>query len=81
MESQDPTTAQQRFDEQYISSSEIGEELQVTRSTIMAARKRRMLPDPVVVNGMHIYLWERTTVRPYIDAWKMVLAARRGEHV
>lgn len=82
MESQDPIpTAQAKFDAAYISSSEICAELQVTRATVMAARQRNLLPDAVVVNGMQIYLWEREAVRPYLDAWKVVLTARRGDAV
>lgn len=74
-------TAQQEFDETYITSSEIGQELGVCRATLVNARRRGLLPDPIVVNGAQIFIWKRDVVRPYIDAWKLMLQARRGELV
>ena len=47
-------TAQQEFDEIYITSSEIGQELGVCRATLVNARRRGLLPDPIVVNGAQI---------------------------
>lgn len=74
-------TAQQEFDETYITSSEIGQELGVCRATLVHARRRGLLPDPIVVNGAQIFIWKRDVVRPYIDAWRLMLQARRGELV
>lgn len=73
--------AQERFDSTFISSSEICKELNVSRATILQARRRGLLPHPIVVNDSQIYLWERVTVRPYIDAWKLILTVRRGNNV
>lgn len=70
-------TAQQEFDEIYITSSEIGQELGVCRATLVNARRRGLLPDPIVVNGAQIFIWKRDVVRPYIDAWKLMLTVRR----
>ena len=72
-------TAQQRFDKLYITSHEIEKELKVERSSIFHARKRGLLPDPVQVGGARSYIWERASVRPYLDAWKITLQSRRGE--
>ncbi|MBN6046745.1 hypothetical protein JYK13_22620 [Citrobacter sp. ku-bf4] len=72
-------TAQQEFDETFITSSEIGKELDVCRATIVNARRRGLLPEPIVVNGAQIYIWKRDIVRPYLDAWKVMLQARRGQ--
>lgn len=76
-------TAQDEFDETYITSTEICAELGVTRSTVLMGKKRGMLPDPISVNrpqqGAHIVIWKRQAVRPYIDAWKISLQSRRGE--
>lgn len=72
-------TAQEEFDEIYITSSEIGKSLGVCRATIVQARKRGLLPDPVIVNGAQIYIWKRQIVEPFLNAWKVSLAARRGE--
>ena len=72
-------TAQQEFDEIYITSSEIGQELGVCRATLVNARRRGLLPDPIVVNGAQIFIWKRDVVRPYLDAWKLMLTVRRAK--
>ncbi len=70
-------SAQERFDELYISSSEIARELGIARTTLMQARKRGLLPDPIIVNDGQVYLYEREKVRPNIDAWKIMLQVRK----
>jgi len=75
----DAQTPQERFDELYVTSSEIQITLNVSRTVILGARKRGMLPDPVLVRGLGAFIWERETVTPYLDAWKISLASRRGE--
>lgn len=45
-------TAQQEFDEIYITSSEIGQELGVCRATLVNARRRGLLPDPIRLSLM-----------------------------
>lgn len=72
-------TAQQEFDEIYITSSEIGQELGVCRATLVHARRRGLLPNPIVVNGAQIFIWKRDVVRPYLDAWKLMLTVRRAK--
>lgn len=72
-------TAQQEFDSAYITSSEICRELGITRATIVQGRDRGLLPDPVVVNDGQLVIWKRDAVRPYLDAWKLNLRARRRE--
>lgn len=72
-------TAQQEFDEIYITSSEIGQELGVCRATLVNARRRGLLPDPIVVNGAQIFIWKRDVVLPYLDAWKLMLTVRRAK--
>lgn len=75
--------AQQRFDETYISSGEICNRLKVCRSTIGAARERGMLPEPIILSlgKVSLYLWERSIVHPYLEAWELTLKARRRELV
>lgn len=72
-----PNDAQRLFNDQYISSSEIMEKLNVTRTTILSARRTGKLPDPIDIQGK-IFIWERDKVTPYLNAWKMVLDVRRG---
>jgi hypothetical protein len=74
-----PETAQQRFDRVYITSAEICQEVGVNRTTVLSAKKSGLLPDPVLVNDKLVCLWERERVRPFIDAWKIVLHTRRGQ--
>lgn len=71
-------TAQERFDTKYITSTEIASELQVSRTALVNARHRGLLPAPIAVNGSNIYIWEREEVRPYVDAWKLILNVRRA---
>lgn len=72
-------TAQERFDEKYITSTEISKTLNVERSSILHARNRGLLPEPVVVKGVRAFIWEREPLQQYLDAWKITLASRRGE--
>lgn len=74
-----PETAQQRFDKTYISSAEICRKLRVSRPSVSAARRRKLLPDPVFVDGMAICIWEREPLQPFLDAWRIVLGARRNK--
>lgn len=76
-----PLSAQQEFDAVYITSSEICRELGVCRATIVAARRRGLLPDAVRVHDGQIMIWKRDTARPYLDAWKIILNVRRGHAV
>lgn len=69
--------AQREFDERYITSSEIMDTLDVTRTTILLARRTGKLPDPIDIQGK-IFIWERDKVKDYLAAWKVVLDARRG---
>lgn len=69
--------AQREFDERYISSTEIMRTMRVTRTTILSARRTGKLPEPIDIQGK-IFIWERGKVKPYLDAWKIVLDVRRG---
>lgn len=73
----DTETAQQRFDKFYITSAEVCRELGVNRTTVLSAKKRGLLPDPILVNDSLVCLWERSKVQPYIDAWKLMRGATR----
>lgn len=72
--------AQARFDTVYISSAEIRRRCGVSSSAITAAQKRGLLPPPIKVAAA-LYLWERATVQAHLDAWFIILRARRGELV
>lgn len=74
-----PSPEQAAFDIKYITSSEITKTLKVERSTILYARKTGLLPPPIIVQGVRAFIWEREALKPHLDAWTIMLAARRGE--
>lgn len=76
-----PLSPQEDFDRRYITSTEIQRELGVERSTILYARRRGMLPEPIIVQGVRAFIWERDKIRPYLNAWRLSLRSRRGELV
>lgn len=70
---------QNEFDRNYVTTKEIVESLNVTRATIVNARSRGILPKPVKVAGARTLIWKRSFIQPYLDAWRISLASRRGE--
>lgn len=71
-------TPQQAFEEKYISSTDIASRLGVNRTSVLYAHRNGKLPEPIVVNGGQLYLWERETVLPYVERWGQSLQHRRG---
>lgn len=69
--------AQTKFDEMYITADEIARDANVSRVSVTKARARNLLPNPILV-GEYMYVWERASVKPFVDAWKTILNARRG---
>jgi hypothetical protein len=70
--------AQQAFDAKYVTAAEICSTLNVSRTAVLGARQRGLLPEPINVNDGMLYIWERETVRPYLDAWTLMIRVRRG---
>lgn len=70
------TVSQKEFDAKYITTTEIIETLEVSRSTVHVARTQGKLPDAINIHGQ-MYIWERKRVAPYLAAWKMMLERRR----
>jgi hypothetical protein len=70
--------AQRAFDERYITAAEICTTLGVSRTAVLGARQRGLLPEPINVNDGMLYIWERATVAPYLDAWTTIIRVRRG---
>lgn len=70
---------QEKFDSLYITSTEIGERLSVQRSTILHARRRGLLPHPIEIKGIRLFIWDRKIVEPFLKAWEISLSSRRGE--
>lgn len=65
-------TPQQRFEDQYITSSQIMEELGWSRANVFYARKTGKLPGAISVNEGSFFIWERSSIQQYIDAWKIL---------
>lgn len=72
-------TPQEEFDREYITGFEIQKSLGISRSTVLTARRRKLLPDPIIVNGSGCFIWKRKKVEPMIEAWRVMLASRRGQ--
>lgn len=70
--------AQTKFDQQYISGSEIRKRLKVAACTLTLAHQRGMLPEPIKV-GDAMHVWERDRVEPMLVAWDIALKSRRRE--
>lgn len=75
------TSAQQQFNDTYITANEICKRLNVAPSSVVHARRRGHLPEPIMIAGSNLYLWERTKVNAYLDAWNLLLQARRKSAV
>ena len=70
-----PNPAQQRFNETYITASEIARIALVSRPSVMRARERSALPGAIAVGDGNIYIWEREALNHYLDAWLITLGA------
>jgi hypothetical protein len=62
-------SAQEEFNRSYITSSEIARRVRVTRSAVIQARQKGILPDPIFVEN-HIVLWKKEDVEPHIVLWE-----------
>lgn len=72
------SSPQERFDSQYITGKEIAERLNVTRMTVLNAKKRNILPDAIKISpNALIYIWERKALEPYLKAWETILNQTR----
>lgn len=72
-------TPQQEFDDTYITSSEICQELEIDRASLVHARKRGLLPNEISVHNGQIFIWKRAEIRPFLDNWKFAIQFRRGQ--
>jgi predicted DNA-binding transcriptional regulator AlpA len=70
--------AQSDFLEKYVTAAEIRQLLGVTKATITRAKATKRLPAPITLPGSKLAVWERVSIMPYIQAWKVVLDVRRA---
>lgn len=69
---------QEEFDKAYITGSEICTTLGICRTSLLQARRSGRLPGAIEVADGQMYVWDRVTVTPYLNAWKVILDVRRG---
>lgn len=72
------STAQEQFDREYITSSEIYKELGVTRPALHFRRKAKKLPEAIVLPGGQLLLWHRAEIQPFLEEWKAHLKSKQG---
>ncbi len=70
--------AQDKFDQAYITSTEICQRLNVTRPAIHFRRKAGLLPNVITVPGNQLAIWERTGIEPYLKKWEDQLNAKQN---
>lgn len=70
-------TAEDEFTRDYVTSSEIGRRLRVTRTAVIQARQKGRLPAGILVEN-HLMIWKRDTVEPYILQWEERRKERAG---
>lgn len=71
-------SAQQRFAEKYITSTEILNDLKISRTTLSYYRRVGKLKDPIVLSGGLVVLYERDQVTAFVAAWKQSLESKRN---
>lgn len=73
-------SAQEEFDNKYISSTEVCQQLGVHRTTVLLALRTGRLPAAIVLkrpNGQpQILLWERASMLPVMEQWAETRAQR-----
>jgi hypothetical protein len=75
-------TAQQAFDNMYVTSKHIAATLGVSRQAVVQAVQRGTLPAAdVIVSDDKLHLWLRKDVEPHVDAWKQAIDLRRGVQI
>lgn len=72
------STAQLEFDHKYITAAEVMKKLGISRTQLLYARRTGKLPNPIILNG-RLFIWERKDVQEYLDAWLVMLNAKRAE--
>jgi predicted DNA-binding transcriptional regulator AlpA len=73
------TSAELDFNNKYITSHEVMKTLGISRTQLLYARRKGRLPNAIILNDGHLIIWERESIQTYMDAWSVLLNARRGE--
>ncbi len=70
--------AQKRFDETYITSTEICERMKVSRPAVHFRRKNGHLPNAIRVYGQSLFVWDRQQIEPKLVEWENQINKREG---
>lgn len=76
-----PATAQQTFDQTYISSNEIYRRLGISRVELYNARKKNIVPEPIKTHSGSGFLWLRDAMEPIIADWHNLKKRQPSEAV
>ena len=71
-------TAQAEFDKKYVTSRELMDRLQISKSTLLLGNRNGYLPEPLTVSGLSAYIWVRAETVELVDAWGKMLNAKRN---
>lgn len=72
-------TPQQKFNKDYITASEIMEQLGISRAALLYARVRGRITEPqIVVNHGRLLIWERKDVDVLLAEWKNEIDSRKS---
>lgn len=72
------SASQAKFDECYITASEITKHLGISRTGFFYGRLAGKLPDPIVANDGRLYMWERTPeILSKVEEWKSAIVSRK----
>ena len=67
---QEQKIAQELFDKQYITASEMMKYLNISRAGFLYGRRSGKVPPAISLNEGRLFVWEREKVQPLLDVWK-----------
>lgn len=72
-------TPKDLFKLRYITSIEVRERLNVTRTAVHHRRTSGALPGAIELEGIALTIWERDFIEPYIRDWEVALNYKRAQ--
>lgn len=69
------------FHAKYITSTDVRNQLMVSRTALHHRRKLGKLPGGIELNNNTVTLWERAQIRPYLEQWSVDMYGRVVEGV
>ena len=76
-------SAQQQFDNNYVTSIEVCATLGIHRTSVLLAIRTDRLPEPIKINRPNgtplVLVWERDVIAPYLADWSKARAERAAQ--